>query len=170
MAAPSAVPAGTGVATPTGVIFDYPGNNLPIQQGDYIGAPDRRSRRPLPQKTTSGLAQNLIANNFTGAPADGTTAPLLGRRAARPPAPGDGQVLQGPEPEGKKAKAAKKALVAADCAAKVSKKKSAKKKQRRQGDQAEAGGRDHRAPGYPDPDRGRGKGLEKKKGSKKKKK
>src|SRR5215208_5297559 len=36
VAAPSAIPAGTALSTPTGKIFDYPAS-LPISKGDYIG-------------------------------------------------------------------------------------------------------------------------------------
>jgi hypothetical protein len=74
--APSAVPVGTGATTPTGVIFSYPAS-LPISKGDYIGVLTGGDDDDVPQITTSGVAQNLIANNFTGLPADGTSANLL---------------------------------------------------------------------------------------------
>jgi hypothetical protein len=74
--APSAVPAGTELATPTGVIFDYPAS-LPISRGDYIGVLTGGADDHVPQKTTNGLAQNVIANNFSGQPADGASANLL---------------------------------------------------------------------------------------------
>ena len=77
VAAPSAVPAGTGAANPTGVIFDYPGNNLPISKGDYIGLLSGGDNDDLPQNTTDGVAQNMFANNFSGLPTDGTSADLL---------------------------------------------------------------------------------------------
>jgi hypothetical protein len=74
--APSAVPVGTGATTPTGEVFSYPAS-LPIKKGDYVGmllggAPDG-----LPQAFTNGVHANLIANNFGGQPADGTSANLL---------------------------------------------------------------------------------------------
>src|SRR4051794_24521141 len=69
--ATSAVPAGTAVATPTGVIFSYPAS-LPISKGDYVGLLASGAVSDLPQNTTSGLKQNLIANNFLGQPPDGT--------------------------------------------------------------------------------------------------
>jgi hypothetical protein len=74
--APTAVPAGTGATTPTGVIFDYPAS-LPISQGDYVGVLTGGDDDDVPQAFTNGLAQNLIANNFSGQPADGTSADLL---------------------------------------------------------------------------------------------
>jgi RTX calcium-binding nonapeptide repeat (4 copies) len=73
--APSAVPAGTGAATPMGAIFSYPAS-LPISKGDYIGVLTGGAATGLPQAFTNGLPRNLIANNFSGQPADGTTAPL----------------------------------------------------------------------------------------------
>ena len=77
VAAPSPVPAGTGVSDPTGVIFDYPGNSLPIKKGDYIGLLSAGDVDGLPQDITDGLAQNIFSNNFAGLPADGTSADLL---------------------------------------------------------------------------------------------
>jgi hypothetical protein len=74
--APTAVPAGTGATTPTGVIFDYPAS-LPISTGDYVGVLTGGDDDDVPQAFTNGLAQNLIANNFSGQPADGTSADLL---------------------------------------------------------------------------------------------
>jgi hypothetical protein len=74
--APSAVPAGTFVATPTGVIFDYPAS-LSISKGDYVGLLTGGAVDHLPQTTTNGLAINKIANNFLAQPADGNSANLL---------------------------------------------------------------------------------------------
>ena len=74
--APSAVPVGTGATTPTGEIFSYPAS-LPISKGDYIGVLTGGDDDDVPQFTTSGIAQNLIANNFAGQPADGSAADLL---------------------------------------------------------------------------------------------
>jgi hypothetical protein len=74
--APSAVPAGTSTTTPTGVVFSYPAS-LPIKKGDYIGLLATGDLSDLPQNTTSGVSRNLIANNFSGQPADGASANLL---------------------------------------------------------------------------------------------
>src|SRR5262245_18497300 len=74
--APSAVPAGTGATTPTGVVFDYPAS-LPISKGDYVGVLTGGADDDVPQKTTGGVAQNLIANNFLGLPANGASDNLL---------------------------------------------------------------------------------------------
>lgn len=127
--APSAVPAGTGVGTPTGVIFEYPGNNLPIQPGDYVGVLTGGADDHVPQKTTGGLAQNMIANNFTGLPADAATAPLLADEQHDLLLQATVKYCNVPKLKGKKAKAAKKALAKADCGAKISKKRTGKRKQ-----------------------------------------
>ena len=74
--APSSVPIGTGAATPTGVIFDYPAS-LPISKGDYIGVLTGGADDDLPQAMANGLDQSLIANNFGAQPTDGTSANLL---------------------------------------------------------------------------------------------
>ncbi len=59
------------------MIFEYPGNNLPISKGDYIGLLSGGDNDDLPQNTTDGVAQNLIGNNFSALPTDGTSADLL---------------------------------------------------------------------------------------------
>ena len=74
--APSAVPVGTGATTPTGEIFSYPAS-LPISKGDYVGVALGGAADGLPQAFTNGVTQNLIANNFSGQPADGSAADLL---------------------------------------------------------------------------------------------
>ena len=74
--APSAVPAGTFGSTPMGAVFSYPAS-LPISKGDYIGVQLGGSATGLPQAFTNGVHQNLIANNFTGQPADGASGNLL---------------------------------------------------------------------------------------------
>jgi len=125
--APTAVPAGTGVATPTGTIFDYPAS-LPITKGDYVGLLMGGADDDLPQKTTNGLTQNLIANNFTGLPADGATAPLLADAQHDLLLQATVKFCKVPNLKGKKAKAAKKALAKADCAAKISKQRTGKKR------------------------------------------
>ena len=129
--APSAVPAGTFVATPTGVVFSYPAS-LPISKGDYVGllTGGEPALDDLPQAFTNGLTQNLIANNFSAQPADGSSADLLSDFQHDLLLQATVKFCKVPNLQGKKLKAAKKALAAADCAAKVSKKKGAKKKQR----------------------------------------
>ncbi len=74
--APSAVPAGTAVATPTGKIFSYPAS-LPIGKGDYVGLLIGGLVDGMPQTVTSGLDKNLIANNFSALPTNGAAANLL---------------------------------------------------------------------------------------------
>jgi hypothetical protein len=74
--APSAVPVGTGATTPTGEIFSYPAS-LPISKGDYVGVGLGGDADGLPQAFTNGVPANLIANNFSGDPADGSSADLL---------------------------------------------------------------------------------------------
>ena len=127
--APTPVPAGTNGTTPTGVIFEYPAS-LPISQGDYVGLLTGGDDDDLPQKTTNGLAQNLIANNFSGLPADGAAADLLADEQHDLLLQATVQYCNVPKLKGKKLKAAKKALAAADCGVKVGKKKVKKKKQR----------------------------------------
>ena len=74
--APSAVPAGTGAATPLGAVFSYPAS-LPISKGDYVGVQLGGSATGLPQAFTNGMPKNLIANNFAAQPTDGNSANLL---------------------------------------------------------------------------------------------
>ncbi len=125
--APTAVPAGTGVATPTGAVFSYPAS-LSINKGDYIGLLTGGDDDHVAQKTTGGLAKNLFANNFAGLPANGATAPLLGDEQHDLLLQATVKFCKVPNLKGKKAKAAKKALIKADCAAKISKKKTGKKR------------------------------------------
>jgi len=127
-AAPSAVPAGTGVATPTGVIFDYPAS-LPISKGDYVGVLTGGADDHVPQKTTSGVSANLIANNFAGLPADGAAADLLANQQHDLLLQATVQFCNVPKLKGKRVKKAKKALRAADCGVKVKKKDAPDKKQ-----------------------------------------
>jgi hypothetical protein len=127
--APSPVPAGTELATPAGAIFEYPAS-LPIAQGDYLGLLTGGADDHVAQKTTNGLAQNLFANNFAGQPADGAAANLLGDEQHDLLLQATVEFCNVPKLKGLKAKAAKKALAAADCAVKVNKKSVKKKKQR----------------------------------------
>jgi PASTA domain len=121
--APTAVPAGTSVSTPTGVIFDYPAS-LPISKGDYIGVLTGGADDDVPQHTTNGLAQNLIANNFSGLPADGTSANLLADEQHDLLLQATVKFCKVPNLAKLKQAAAQQALAAADCAAgKVTKKK-----------------------------------------------
>ena len=84
----------TGASTPLGAVFSYPAS-LPISKGDYVGVQLGGSATGLPQAFTNGVHQNLIANNFTGQPVGWSVGEPARRRAARSPAAGDGQVLQG---------------------------------------------------------------------------
>jgi hypothetical protein len=121
--APSAVPAGTELATPTGVVFDYPAS-LPISQGDYVGVLTGGDDDHVPQKTTNGLGANLIANNFSGQPADGAAADLLADEQHDLLLQATIKFCKVPALKGLKRGAAEQALAAADCAAgKVKKKK-----------------------------------------------
>jgi hypothetical protein len=124
--APTAVPAGTELATPTGAIFEYPAS-LPISKGDYIGVLTGGADDHVPQKTTNGLTQNTIANNFTGLPADGAAADLLADAQHDLLLQATVKYCAVPNLKGKKAKAAKRALRAADCAPRIVRKTSAKK-------------------------------------------
>jgi hypothetical protein len=125
--APTAVPVGTGATTPTGVIFDYPAS-LPISKGDYIGVLTGGADDDVPQKTTNGLTQNVFSNNFAGLPADGAAADLLSDIQHDLLLQATVKFCKVPNLKGKKAKAAKKALAKADCAAKISKQRTGKKR------------------------------------------
>jgi hypothetical protein len=125
--APTAVPAGTNIGTPTGVIFSYPAS-LPISQGDYIGLLTGGAVDDVPQDTTSGLAKNLIANNFTAQPTDGNTANLLADEQHDLLLQATIQYCSVPSLKKLKTKAAKQALVAHDCTPKVKKSRVKKNK------------------------------------------
>ena len=125
--APTAVPAGTTVGTPTGVIFSYPAS-LPISQGDYVGLLTGGAVDDLPQFTTSGLAKNLIANNFSGLPADGGSADLLSDEQHDLLLQATIQYCNVPSLKKLKTKAAKQALVEHDCTPKVKKSRVKKDK------------------------------------------
>jgi hypothetical protein len=121
--AATAVPAGTSVSTPTGAIFDYPAS-LPISKGDYIGLLTGGDDDELPQHVTSGLDQNLIANNFSGLPADGASADLLADKQHDLLLQATVKFCKVPNLAKLKQAAAQQALAAADCVAgKLSKKK-----------------------------------------------
>jgi hypothetical protein len=125
--APSAVPAGTGVATPTGVIFFYPAS-LPISKGDYVGLRSGGATDGLPQHTTNGLQVNKIANNFSGQPADGSAANLLADEQHDLLLQTTIQYCNVPDLKKLKTKAAKQAIVAHDCTPKVKKSRVKKNK------------------------------------------
>jgi hypothetical protein len=124
--APTSVPAGTALSTPAGVIFDYPAS-LPISKGDYIGLLTGGADDDVPQKTTNGLTQNVFANNFAGLPADGAAADLLADEQHDLLLQATVRYCAVPNLKGKKAKAAKRALRAADCAPRVVRKASGNK-------------------------------------------
>jgi hypothetical protein len=137
--APSAVPAGTFVATPTGVIFDYPAS-LPISKGDYVGVLTGGDDDHVPQTTTSGLDSNLIANNFLGQPANGNAANLLADKQHDLLLQATIKFCNVPNVVGQTAAAAAAAIAAADCTStaatqrlqlKAVKKKFSKKKKKR---------------------------------------
>jgi hypothetical protein len=133
--APSAVPAGTGTTTPAGAIFSYPAS-LPISKGDYIGLLTGGADDELPQHVTSGLDQNLIANNFLGQPADGASADLLADKqhdlllqaTIEFTPPGNPASPVNPAGKVRKRKCKRKAK---HSSAEVAKKKKCKKKKRR---------------------------------------
>jgi hypothetical protein len=131
--APSPVPDGTGATTPTGAVFSYPAS-LPISKGDYVGLLLGGATDGLPQAFTNGVSANLIANNFSGQPADGTSADLLADEQhdlllqatveLTPPGTGGGTTTK---PGTAKKKCKKKKKHSADAA----KKKKCKKKKKR---------------------------------------
>lgn len=137
--APSAVPAGTFTTTPTGVIFKYPAS-IPISKGDYVGLRASGAVTDLPQNTTSGLSRNLIANNFTGKPADGASANLLADKQHDLLLQATIEFCNVPNVVGQTQAAAAAAIAAADCTStaatqnltlKAIKKTFSKKKKRR---------------------------------------
>jgi hypothetical protein len=124
--APTPVPAGT-----TDAVLRYPGNSQPISQGDHIGllqggTPDEG----VAQNTTNGITANVFANVFTGDPADGVPTTFLPDQQHELLLQATVKFCKVPNLKRKKAKAAKQALIAADCAFKVKKKESRKKKNR----------------------------------------
>jgi hypothetical protein len=125
--APGAVPPGTAVASPTGAIFDYPAS-LPISKGDYVGLLATGSLNDLPQHTTSGLHQNLIANNFSGQPSDGASADLLSDEQHDLLLQATVKFCNVPDLKGLKLADAQSKLAAADCGSTVTKKKLKKNK------------------------------------------
>jgi hypothetical protein len=131
VAAPSPVPAGTGVSDPTGVIFDYPGNSLPIKKGDYIGLLSGGAVDGLPQDTTDGLAQNIFSNNFAGLPTDGTSADLLSDVQHDLLLQATIEYTPEKNSAGKKCKKKKKKKGKAGASAKKKKKKCKKKKKKK---------------------------------------
>jgi hypothetical protein len=123
MQAPSAVPAGTALASPTGAVFSYPAS-LPIGKGDYVGIRLGGAATGLPQAFTNGQHGNLIANNFSGQPADGSSADLLADEQHDLLLQATIEFCRVPDVTGLKVAAAQQALTAADCAAgKVTQKK-----------------------------------------------
>jgi hypothetical protein len=126
--APSATPAGTFISNPTGKVFSYPAA-LPIGKGDYIGLLVGGSfPQDLPQHGTSGVHTNLIGNNFSGQPADGSTAPLKADEQHELLLQATVQFCSVPNVHKLKKKNAKALLAAADCGVKVKKKETGKKK------------------------------------------
>ena len=113
------------------MIFDYPAS-LPISKGDYIGDAHRRGAvDDVPQHTTSGLPKNLIANNFTGQPADGDGGALLADEQHDLLLQATVKFCKVPDLKGLKLADAQSKLAAADCASTVTKKKLKKSKKNR---------------------------------------
>lgn len=127
--APTAVPNGTSVSNPTGVVFDYPAS-LSISKGDYIGVLTGGNDDDVPQHTTNGLAKNLIGNNFTGQPTDGASGNLLADEQHDLLLQATVKFCKVPDLLKLKKGAATQALAAADCGVQVSKKRTKKKKNR----------------------------------------
>jgi PASTA domain len=125
--APTAVPAGTAVGTPTGLIFDYPAS-LPISAGDYIGMLTGGADDDVAQHTANGLATSLIGNNFAGLPTDGTAANLLADEQHDLLLQATIKFCKVPDLKGMKLADAQSKLAAADCASTVTKKKLKKSK------------------------------------------
>jgi hypothetical protein len=127
IAAPSAIPGGTAVSTPTGQIFNYPAS-LPINQGDYVGELATGAVSDIPQHTTGGVPKNLTANNFSGLPTDGNSANLIADEQHDLLLQATIQYCNVPSLKKLKTKAAKQALVAHDCTPKVKKSRVKKDK------------------------------------------
>ena len=127
VAAPSAIPAGTAVSTPTGKIFDYPAS-LPISKGDYIGELATGAVSDIPQHTTGGVPKNLTANNFSGLPADGAVAPLKADEQHDLLLQATVKFCNVPDLKGLKLADAQSKLAAADCGSTVTNKKLKKNK------------------------------------------
>ena len=108
------VPIGTGVGTPTGLIFDTPAS-IPITKGDYIGILTGGADDDLPQFTTNGVAENTIANNFGAQPVDGNTSPLLADVQHELLIQATVKYCKVPNLVGQAESAAAAALTAADC-------------------------------------------------------
>jgi hypothetical protein len=122
--APAPVPPGTDDA-----IITYPGNNLPIKLGDHIGLlQDGTPDEGIAQNTTNGITANVFANKFTGNPADGVPATFIPDQQHELLLQATVKFCKVPNLKGKKTKAAKKALVAADCAPRITRKPTGKKK------------------------------------------
>lgn len=117
------VPPGT-----TDSVIRYPAPSISIKQGDSIGILQTGAPEGLPQNTTNGVAANVIANNFGGLPLDGATAPFMPDVQHELLLQATVKFCKVPNLKGKKAGAARKALAAADCAAKLSRKPTKKDK------------------------------------------
>jgi hypothetical protein len=125
VSAPAPVPAGT-----TDSIITYPGNNAPIKEGQAIGILQTGNPEGLPQNTTNGISANVIANNFNGTFPDGSGGPFISDVQHELLLQATIQFCSVPALKGLKIGAAKQALVAADCVAKVKKKEARKRKNR----------------------------------------
>jgi hypothetical protein len=120
---PAAVPGTTTDST-----IGYPAASLPIKQGDAIGLLTAGAATGLPQRVTSGINSNVIANEFTGAPPDGSTAAFTLDVQHELLLQATVQFCNVPTLKKLKTKAAKQELVAHDCTPKVKKSRVKKDK------------------------------------------
>jgi PASTA domain len=110
--APTVVPA---TVAPTGTILNYPAA-LAINQGDSIGLQQDAALNGVAQFQSNGLTGNVIANNFLGAPADGSSAALIPDQQHELLLQATVKFCKVPDLKGVKTAAAQQLLTAADCA------------------------------------------------------
>jgi PASTA domain len=125
---PAPVPAGT-----VDTIITYPGNSAAIRQGQAIGLLQTNGGGAgadvgLPQNTTGGVTQNVIANNFNGTFLDGLGATFISDQQHELLLQATVRFCRVPNVVGQTQAAATQALTAAECTATVTKKKTKKKK------------------------------------------
>jgi hypothetical protein len=125
--------AGTAVAPSslpdsTDRTYRYPAS-LAIKQGDSIGISlGGDSDAGLPQAFTNGVPANVIANNFSGQPADGATAAFIPDQQHELLVQATVQFCSVPSLKRFKKTTAKQLLAAADCGVKVKKRVTHKRK------------------------------------------
>jgi hypothetical protein len=116
------VPPGT-----TDSIVSYP-SSLAIKQGDSIGLLTAGAATGLPQRFTNGVPANVIANDFSGGPVDGTQSTFTPDQQHELLLQATIQFCSVPDVHKLKKKNAKALIAAADCGVKVKKKATHKKK------------------------------------------